>query len=234
MRTSSASTPRAPGTSADGRQTTERSPLTAHVGHLRPPPRTLYTGRTERWIRSPPVTPNPTIRHGSPTSSLAGTGRSGAPPVPPATRHRTPLLGISIALVAILAGSGLFLSGYSLGRQAASEPGTAPSDEAAFQPFWDTYHTISDRYAGGEIDRGGLVQGAIKGMIDSLGDPSRSTCQPTSINRISRPSAASSRASARTSDRRRRTEPKAAIRSGRHAASWLPSRSTARPLPGPA
>src|SRR6478752_1413594 len=90
---------------------------------------------------------------------------------PPASRHRTPLLGISIALVAILAGSGLFLSGYSLGRQAAAEPGTAPSDEAAFQPFWDTYHTISDRYAGGEVDRGGLVQGAIKGMIDSLDDP---------------------------------------------------------------
>ena len=90
---------------------------------------------------------------------------------PPVTRTRTPLFGISIALVAILAGSGLFLSGYSLGRQAAAEPGTAPSDEAAFQPFWDTYHTISDRYAGGEVDRGGLVQGAIKGMIDSLGDP---------------------------------------------------------------
>jgi carboxyl-terminal processing protease len=90
---------------------------------------------------------------------------------PPVTRHRTPLLGFSLALVAILAGSGLFLSGYSLGRQAAAEPGTAPSDETAFQPFWDTYHTISDRYAGDEIDRGQLVQGAIKGMIDSLNDP---------------------------------------------------------------
>ena len=106
-----------------------------------------------------------------PPAASPGPAVPGAPPAPPATRHRTPLLGISIALVAILAGSGLFLSGYSLGRQAASEPGTAPSDEAAFQPFWDTYHTISDRYAGGEIDRGGLVQGAIKGMIDSLGDP---------------------------------------------------------------
>ena len=106
-----------------------------------------------------------------PPAASPGPAVPDATPAPPATRHRTPLLGISIALVAILAGSGLFLSGYSLGRQAAAEPGTAPSDEAAFQPFWDTYHTISDRYAGGEIDRGGLVQGAIKGMIDSLGDP---------------------------------------------------------------
>ena len=64
-------------------------------------------------------------------------------------RH-IPFLAISIALVAILAGSALFLSGYSLGRQAASEPGTPRSEAEAFQPFWDTYHTISDRYAGGE------------------------------------------------------------------------------------
>jgi carboxyl-terminal processing protease len=106
-----------------------------------------------------------------PPAATPGPAVPDATPAPPATRRRTPLLGISIALVAILAGSGLFLSGYSLGRQAAAEPGTAPSDEAAFQPFWDTYHTISDRYAGGEIDRGELVQGAIKGMIDSLGDP---------------------------------------------------------------
>ena len=26
-------------------------------------------------------------------------------------------------------------------------------ERGAFQPFWDTYHTISDRYAGGEVDR---------------------------------------------------------------------------------
>ena len=88
----------------------------------------------------------------------------------PAPR-RIPVLAISIALVAILAGSALFMSGYTLGRQTAAEPGTAPSDEAAFRPFWDTYHTINDRYAGGEVDRSALVQGAIKGMIDSLGDP---------------------------------------------------------------
>ena len=60
-------------------------------------------------------------------------------------------------------------SGYTMGRQAGAEPGTA-ADDAAFQPFWDTYHAISDRYAGGDVNRDGPVQGAIKGMIDSLGD----------------------------------------------------------------
>jgi carboxyl-terminal processing protease len=88
-----------------------------------------------------------------------------------AAPRRIPVLPISIALVAILAGSALFMSGYSLGRQAAADPGTPSSDSAAFQPFWDTYHAINDRYAGGEVNRDAIVQGAIRGMIDSLGDP---------------------------------------------------------------
>ena len=90
---------------------------------------------------------------------------------PPPSRGGSRSSPISIALVAVLAGSALFLSGYSLGRQAATEPGTPTSQGEAFQPFWDTYHAISDRYAGGEVDRTKVVQGAIRGMIQALGDP---------------------------------------------------------------
>ena len=90
---------------------------------------------------------------------------------PAAAPRRLPFVAISIALVAILAGSALFMSGYTMGRQTASDPGTPVSDGAAFQPFWDTYHTINDRYAGGEVDREALVQGSIRGMIEALGDP---------------------------------------------------------------
>jgi len=82
-----------------------------------------------------------------------------------------PILPIAIALVAILAGGALFMSGYSMGRQTAVEPGTPVSEDEAFRPFWDTYHTITDRYAGGDVDRDAIVQGAIRGMIDALGDP---------------------------------------------------------------
>jgi carboxyl-terminal processing protease len=92
-------------------------------------------------------------------------------PIPERPPRRLPFVPISIILVAIIAGSALFLSGYTMGRQAGSDPGTPASDGAAFQPFWDTYHTINDRYAGGAVDRNALVQGAIRGMIDSLGDP---------------------------------------------------------------
>jgi carboxyl-terminal processing protease len=92
---------------------------------------------------------------------------------PPAslTRRRLRALPLSIAVVVILGGSALFMSGYSMGRQSAVQPGTPAFEEGAFVPFWDTYDTINERYAGGEVDRDALIQGAIRGMIGALGDP---------------------------------------------------------------
>jgi len=93
--------------------------------------------------------------------------------LPPAqlAGRRLRALPLAIAVVVILGGSALFMSGYSMGRQAATQPGTPAGDQGAFVPFWDTYDTINERYAGGEVDRETLIQGAIRGMIDSLGDP---------------------------------------------------------------
>lgn len=93
-----------------------------------------------------------------------------SPPAPLAGR-RLRALPLAIAVVAVLGGSALFMSGYSMGRQSAVQPGTPAFEEGAFEPFWDTYDTINERYAGGEVDRETLIQGAIRGMIESLGDP---------------------------------------------------------------
>ena len=97
------------------------------------------------------------------------------PPAPEATRPSAPsragILVGAVALIAVLAGTTLFFAGFSLGRQVALTPGTPTGDAEAFQPFWDTYAAIIDRYAGGEVDRKSLVEGAIKGMIGALGDP---------------------------------------------------------------
>lgn len=124
------------------------------------PERDPSRGMADPFTGHDPASPAPV----EPVTATAPTPTAGTP-------RRIPFLAISIALVAVMAGSALFMSGYTLGRQTAAEPGTPASDDAAFQPFWDTYHTINDRYAGGDIDQGALVQGAIRGMIDALGDP---------------------------------------------------------------
>ena len=109
-------------------------------------------------------------------------GESGAPPigleVPPTPvsartsgSARGPILGLAIVLVAVLAGGALFMSGFLVGQRSADQPGTPVSAQESFQPFWDTYDTIIKRFAGGTVDRQAMIRGAIKGMVDSLGDP---------------------------------------------------------------
>lgn len=90
---------------------------------------------------------------------------------PSAPSRRFPVLAMAIALVAVLAGGALFMSGFVLGQRQGEQPGTPASDEAAFQPFWDAYRQIVERYAGGEVDRDALIEGAIDGMFDALEDP---------------------------------------------------------------
>jgi carboxyl-terminal processing protease len=95
-------------------------------------------------------------------------------PAPRATgrgSRGTLLLGVAIAVVAVLSGSGLFASGYLLGQRQATQPGTPANEEAAFQPFWDVYAAIKDRYALGPVDQKTLIEGAIKGMVTAVGDP---------------------------------------------------------------
>jgi carboxyl-terminal processing protease len=95
--------------------------------------------------------------------TLAGRSRIGPP--------RTGALVVALAIVAVLAGSALFVSGWTLGRQAALTPGTPATEAEEFQAFWDAYRAVTERYAGGEVDRKVLIEGAIKGMIGALGDP---------------------------------------------------------------
>ena len=86
-------------------------------------------------------------------------------------RRRGNVLVVALAIVAVLAGGALFISGWTLGRQAALTPGTPSSEAQDFQPFWDAYRAVTERYAGGAVDRRTLIEGAIKGMISALGDP---------------------------------------------------------------
>lgn len=112
-------------------------------------------------------------------------GLSSAPVVPigPVSSGRrpqrnAPVLGLAIAFVAVMAGAALFASGFMLGNRNATQPGTPASDDQLFEPFWNTYQTIVNRYAGGDVDKAKVIQGAIKGMIEALGDPYSSYLSP--------------------------------------------------------
>lgn len=90
---------------------------------------------------------------------------------PPARPRRVrPLTITALFLVAILGGAGLFVSGFALGRLAGSTPGTAASQEELFRPFWDAYNDVTTNYVG-TIDQHALVEGAINGIFQALGDP---------------------------------------------------------------
>lgn len=79
-------------------------------------------------------------------------------------------LYLAAALVAILAGSSLFVSGFALGNLAGSTGGTTESRQDLFRPFWDAYNDVTANYVG-QIDEKALVEGAIKGLFEAIGDP---------------------------------------------------------------
>jgi carboxyl-terminal processing protease len=119
-----------------------------------PPPEAPGIAETHQ----PPVDAGPPADLETP----AGPARRGSRPAP---------RWIAVGLVAIVAGSTLFLSGFALGSLKATTPGTPAGEEAAFQPFWDAYRSVTQDYAGGPVDRKALIDGAIRGMIAALGDP---------------------------------------------------------------
>lgn len=77
---------------------------------------------------------------------------------------------LALFLVAAVGGAALFFSGFMLGRLNGQTPGTSDANQELFRPFWDAYNDVSTRYVG-EVDPHLLVEGAIKGIFQALGDP---------------------------------------------------------------
>lgn len=85
-------------------------------------------------------------------------------------RSRPATFWLSLVLIAVFAGAALFVSGFSLGRLSEMTPGTVESRQELFRPFWDAYNDIVAQYVG-EVDQGALVEGAIEGLFEAIGDP---------------------------------------------------------------
>jgi carboxyl-terminal processing protease len=68
----------------------------------------------------------------------------------------------------------VFLAGFVFGHQytvisAQGNTGMPPEAEEAFEPFWEVYNLVHDRYLDPVLDET-LVDGAINGMMESLDD----------------------------------------------------------------
>ena len=79
-------------------------------------------------------------------------------------------LYLAAALVAVLAGGSLFVSGFALGNLAGTTAGTTESRQDLFRPFWDAFNDVTTNYVG-QFDEKALVEGAIKGLFNAIGDP---------------------------------------------------------------
>ena len=118
------------------------------------------------------------------------------------------LLYFGMALLALLMIAGACSTGFMLGRflpadvsQAASMPVlvTPPSSQAGeetettedlttlFEPFWQSWDIIHNQYIDQPVDSEVLMQGAIKGMFEALGDQYSAYMDPFQFQQASIP-----------------------------------------------
>jgi carboxyl-terminal processing protease len=79
-------------------------------------------------------------------------------------------------------GSGRGISGLlnpsATTSTSSSDSGTPTDLQTLFEPFWQTWQVVHDDYVDQPVDDTNLMQGAIRGMLDSLGDPHTSYMSP--------------------------------------------------------
>lgn len=91
---------------------------------------------------------------------------------------------LTAVLVAVFVLSA-FVVGYVYGQSAYAPlqvfgpAATTPSDaQAAFRPFWETWQLVKDEYFDQPLDDRKLAEGAIEGMLSTLGDPNTRYLSP--------------------------------------------------------
>jgi carboxyl-terminal processing protease len=91
------------------------------------------------------------------------------------------LTAVLVALFVVSA----FIVGYVYGQSAYAPlqvfgpASMTPSDaQAAFRPFWETWQLVNDEYFDQPLDDRKLAEGAIEGMLSTLGDPNTRYLSP--------------------------------------------------------
>jgi carboxyl-terminal processing protease len=104
------------------------------------------------------------------------------PPLMPAgpVRRASPLTWVVSLALAALVGAFLFVAGYLAAGSSGAGSCAAPTEE--FAAFCEAYERIQDQYVD-DPDEADLVEGAIEGMFEGLGDPFSGYMSPDDFER---------------------------------------------------
>jgi len=120
---------------------------------------------------------------------------------------------VLVAFLAVLLLAGTFSGGLVVGwllpnRAAAASPVQLPGNTTAqsgvvpdagtaagtpqdlttlFKPFWEAWKIVNDQYVDQPVDQTALMRGAIRGMMDALGDPHSSYMDPDQYKQANMP-----------------------------------------------
>jgi carboxyl-terminal processing protease len=102
-----------------------------------------------------------------------------------------------IVVIMLIGGTSL---GFVAGRASASLPVAMPlglpsttdnavntSTDELFMPFWEAWQIVQDQYLVQPVDNEKMMQGAIRGMMDSLGDPHSGYMDPVEYDDATAP-----------------------------------------------
>ena len=96
--------------------------------------------------------------------------------------YRVILVIVAIVLLAGTCSAG-FIIGRVTTRASSATNANSPVDEAnvdeLFIPFWEAWQIVNDQYLEQPVDQEKMMQGAINGMLESLGDQHTSYMDPT-------------------------------------------------------
>jgi carboxyl-terminal processing protease len=89
--------------------------------------------------------------------------------------------GIAVLLIGCLTGGfivGRLSNNLPLNLPSATTTSTVISTDELFKPFWEAWQIVHDEYLVQPLDDEKMMQGAIRGMMDSLGDPHSAYMNP--------------------------------------------------------
>ena len=76
------------------------------------------------------------------------------------------------------------ISGLPISPGSGNQGGTPEDLTNLFKPFWQTWNLVHDQYVDQPVDDEAMMRGAIKGMLESLGDQHTSYLDPVHAERM--------------------------------------------------